>query len=140
MPDGPDVAPVTVPVRNAPATAAARIPAQPEPEPAAAIQVPGNTASPSSRTLAPISEAAPVRAGIVSPPVAANGAPAGVQSGTRPPSPPARRTLASGNNAASAAPPHAPVFNATNPDEEERAILESGWSKSPSSAQRSSPQ
>ena len=36
--------------------------------------------------------------------------------------------------------PHAPVFNANNPDEEERAILESGWSKSPSSAQRSTPQ
>jgi hypothetical protein len=143
MPDGPDVTPATVPVRSAPATAAARAPAQPEPEPApaAAAQVPGDTvAPPVMRPLAPISEAVPVRAGIVSPPVAANGAPASVQSGTRPPSPTANRTLASGDNAASAAQPHAPALNTTNPDDEERAILESGWSKRPSSAQRSTPQ
>jgi hypothetical protein len=140
MPDGPDVAPATAPVRSAPAAAAARAPAQPEPEPAAAIQVPGNTASSSLHTLAPISEAIPVRAGIVSPPVEANGAPASVQSGTRPPSPTARRTLASEDNAASAAQPRAPAFNATNPDDAERAILESGWTKSQSSAPRSPPQ
>ncbi|QIE28593.1 hypothetical protein SBC1_66950 (plasmid) [Caballeronia sp. SBC1] len=141
MPDGPDVA--TAPLRSAPATAAARAPAQPqpEPEPAAAIQVPGEPSSlPVMRPLAPISEAVPVRAGIVSPPVAANGAPAGVQSVTRSPSPAVHRTLASGDNAASAAQPHAPGFNASNPDEEERAILESGWSKSQSSAQRPPPQ
>jgi len=137
MPDGPDVANATAPVRSAPATAAARAPAQPEPEPAAATQVPGNTASPSLHPLAPISEAVPVRAGIVSPPVEANGAPASVQSGTRPPSPTARRAVASGDNAAQ---PRAPGFNASNPDDEERAILESGWTKSQSSAQRPTPQ
>jgi len=87
--------------------------------------------------LAPISEAVPVRAGIVSPPVEANGAPASVQSGTRPPSPTARRAVASGDNAAQ---PRAPGFNASNPDDEERAILESGWTKSQSSAQRPTPQ
>ena len=126
MPDGTDVMPATAPVRGA----------------ATAAQVPGDTASPPAmtRTLAPISEAAPVRAGIVSPRVAANGPPAGVQSMTRQPSPTVRRTLASGDNAASAAQPHAPAFNASNPDEEEREILESGWSKKPSSAQRSTPQ
>ena len=139
MPDGPDVANATAPVRSAPATAAARAPAQPEPEPATATatQVPGNTASPSLHPLAPISEAVPVRAGIVSPPVEANGAPASVQSGTRPPSPTARRAVASGDNAAQ---PRAPGFNASNPDDEERAILESGWTKSQSSAQRPTPQ
>jgi len=142
MPDGPDVAPATSLVRSAPTTAAARASAQPEPEPAAAIQVPGNTASPTLHTVAPINEAVPVRAGIVSPPVEANSTPASVQSGTRPPSPTVRRTVASGDNAASAAQPHASAFDATNPDEEERAILESGWSKSKSqsSAQRSTPQ
>jgi len=92
------------------------------------------------RPLAPISEAVPVRAGIVSPPVAANGAPAAAQSVTRSPSPTVHRTLASGDNAASATQPHAPGFNASNPDEEERAILESGWSKSQSPAQRPAPQ
>jgi hypothetical protein len=58
---------------------------------------------------------------------------------TRQASPTVRRTLASGDNTA-AAQPHAPAFNAANPDDEERAILESGWSKKPSSAQRSTPQ
>ena len=141
MPDGPDVA--AAPLRSAPATAAARAPAQPqpEPEPAAAIQVQGEPSSPPvTRPLAPVSEAVPVRAGIVSPPVAANGAPTGLQGVARPPSPTVRRTLASGDNAASAAQPHAPAFNASNPDEEERAILESGWSKRPSSAQHATPQ
>ena len=126
MPDGPDAMPATAPVRSA----------------AAAAQVPGDTASPPvvTRPLAPVSEAVPVRAGVVPPRVAANGPPASVQSMTRQPSPTVRRTLASGDNAASAAQPHAPTFNAANPDEEERAILESGWSKKPSSAQRSTPQ
>ncbi|MEA3095154.1 MAG: hypothetical protein QOJ04_6496 [Caballeronia sp.] len=141
MPDGPDAMPATAPVRSSPAAATARAPAQPEPEPATAAQVPGDTASPPVvRQLAPISEAVPVRAGIVSPPVAANGAPAGVQNITRSPSPAVHRTLASGDNATSAAQPHAPAFNTTNSDDEERAILESGWSKSKSSAQRSTPQ
>ncbi|MDB5830426.1 MAG: hypothetical protein JWR14_256 [Caballeronia sp.] len=141
MPDGPDAMPATAPVRSSPATATARAPAQPEPEPAAAAQVPGDTASPPvMRQLAPVSEAVPVRAGIVSPPVAANGAPAGVQNITRSPSPTVHRTLASGDNATSAAQPHAPAFNTTNPDDEERAILESGWSKRQSSAHRSTPQ
>ncbi|MFT4507751.1 hypothetical protein [Caballeronia sp. 15711] len=106
MPDGPDAMPATALVGNPPATAA---------------QIPSDTASPTStRPLAPVSEAAPVRAGIVSPPVA--------------------RTAASGRNLTSAAPMHVPAFNSTNADEEERAILESGWSKSPSPAQRSTPQ
>jgi hypothetical protein len=126
MPDGPDLMPATAPVRNA----------------AAPAQVPGDTASPPvvTRPLAPVSEAVPVRAGVVPPRVAANGLPASVQSMTRQPSPTVRRTLASGDNAASAAQPRAPTFNAANPDDEERAILESGWSKKPSSAQRSTPQ
>ncbi|WP_213768971.1 zinc ribbon domain-containing protein [Caballeronia sp. dw_19] len=138
MPDGPNAAPPAV--RSAPANATARAPAQPEPEPAAAIQAPGNTASPSLHTVAPIGEAVPVRAGIVSPPVAANSAPPTMQSNTRPASPTANRTLASGDNAASAAQPRAPGFNATNPDDEERAILESGWARSQSPAQRPPPQ
>lgn len=143
MPDGPDMTPATAPVRSAPANATARAPAQPEPEPepAASTQVPGDTSSqPVMRPLAPVSEAVPVRAAIVSPPVVTNGTPAGVQSGTRPPSPTAHRTLASGDNATSAAQPHAPGFNATNPDDEERAILQSGWTKGKSSAQSPPPQ
>jgi len=112
MPDGPDMAPAPASVRNAPANAAPRAPAQPEPEPATAAQVSGDTpAPPVTHTHAPISEAVPVRAGIVSPPVAA-----------------------------SAAQPRASRFNAANPDDEERAILESGWTKSQSSAQRPAPQ
>ena len=126
MPDGTDAMPATAPVRSA----------------ATATQVPGDTTSLPvvTRPLAPVSEAVPVRAGVVSPRVAANGPPASVQSMTRQPSPTVRRTLASGDNAASAAQPRAPAFNASNPDDEERAILESGWSKKPSSAQRSTPQ
>jgi hypothetical protein len=141
MPDGPDVSPARAPVRSSPATATARAPAQAEPEPA--TEGPGATyAPPVVRPLAPVTEAVPVRAGIASPPVAANGAPAGMQAVPRPPSSTVRRTPASGDNAASAAQPHAPAFNASNTDEEERAILESGWSKSksPSSAQHSTPQ
>jgi hypothetical protein len=145
MPDGPDMTPATAPVRSSPANAAARAPAQPEPEPepepAAFTQVPGDTSSqPVMRPLAPITEAVPVRAAIVSPPVVTNGAPAGAQSGTRPPSPTIHRTLASGDNAAGAAQPHAPGFNGTNPDDEERAILQSGWTKGHSSAQSPPPQ
>jgi hypothetical protein len=142
MPDGPDAMPATALAPSAPATAAARAPAQLDPERAMAAKVPGDTDSPPvvTRPLAPISESVPVRAGNVSPPVAANGLPAGVQSMTRQAPPTVRRTLASGDNTASAAQPHAPAFNAANPDEEERAILESGWSKKPSSAQRSTPQ
>jgi len=126
MPDGTDAMPATAPVRSA----------------ATATQVPGDTTSLPvvTRPLAPVSEAVPVRAGVVSPRVAANGPPASVQSITRQPSPTVRRTLASGDNAASAAQPRAPAFKASNPDDEERAILESGWSKKPSSAQRSTPQ
>ncbi|WP_158940057.1 zinc ribbon domain-containing protein [Burkholderia sp. S171] len=56
------------------------------------------------------------------------------------PEPAARRALASGDNAASPAQPRVSSFNASNPDDEERAILESGWSKSPSSAQHAPPQ
>jgi hypothetical protein len=137
--------PATALVRSSPATAAARAPTQLEPEPAAAAQISGDAASPTViRQLAPVSEAVPVRAGIVSPPVAANaanGAPAVMQSTARPASPAVHRTLAPGDNATSAAQARAPAFNTTsNPDDEERAILESGWSKSQPSAQRSTPQ
>ena len=139
MPDGPDSAAV----RSAPspANAAARAPAQPdpEPEPAAAPRIPGDIPSPPvTHSLAPITEAAPVRAAIVSPPVAASSAPAGTRSGTRPLSPTATRTLASGDNTASgsqSSQAHVPGFNATNPDDQERAILQSGWTKKQPSQQ-----
>ena len=126
MPDGPEAMPATAPERSVPATA----------------QVPGDTASPLvvPRPLAPNSNTVPARAAVVSPPVAANVPPAGVQGMTRQASPTVRRTIASGDNAASAAQPHASAFNASDPDEEERAILQSGWSKKPSSAQRATSQ
>ncbi|MDN7181628.1 hypothetical protein M0D69_27210 [Caballeronia sp. SEWSISQ10-4 2] len=137
MPDGPD--PAAVRSAPSPANAAARAPAQPdpEPEPAAAARIPADIPSPPViHSLAPITEAVPVRAAIVSPPVAASSAPAVARSSTRPPSPTATRAPASGDNAASGTQQHAPGFNATNPDDQERAILQSGWTKNQPSQQR----
>jgi hypothetical protein len=137
MPDGPE--PAAVRSAPSPANAAARAPAQPdpEPEPAAAAVIPGDIPSPPViHALAPITEAVPVRAAIVSPPVAANSAPTVTRSSTRPPSPTATRTLASGDNAASGSQPHAPGVTTTNPDDEERAILQSGWAKNQPSLRR----
>jgi hypothetical protein len=137
MPEGPD--PAAVRSAPSPANAAARAPAQPdpEPEPAAAARIPADIPSPPViHTLAPITEAIPVRAAIVSPPVAASSAPAVTRSSTRPPSPTATRTLASGDNATSGTQPHAPGVTTTNPDDEERAILQSGWTKNQPSQQR----
>jgi hypothetical protein len=136
MPDGPE--PAAVRSAPSPANAAARAPAQPEPEPepAAATRIPGDSPSPPViHALAPITEAVPVRAAIVSPAVAASIAPAVTRSSTRPQSATATRTLASGDNAASGTQPHAPGVATTNPDDEERAILQSGWTKNQPSRQ-----
>jgi hypothetical protein len=115
MPDGPETAPVGAATPNAPAPA-------PVPAP-----IP-----------APIIEAVPVRAVAAPQAAAATNTPEipTPQTSTRPSSPTAPRTLASGDNAASAEQPKAPAYNTTNTDAEERAILESGWNKNQSSKQR----
>ncbi len=136
MPDGPAAMPNTA----APAVAHAPTPAEPAPSHAAATQAPGDASqTPLVRSPAPIIEAAPVRTVAVPQGAAATGTqdlPA-PQASTRSSSPTATRTLASGDNAANGTQPKAPAYNAADTDAEERAILESGWKKSPSSKPRS---
>ena len=87
--------------------------------------------------IAPVTEAVPVRANVTPPsatmipatPVTTSPAPVSVT-----------RTLASGDNTQNTVQPKTPVRNTTDPDAEERAILESGWTKGQSSKQRPPPQ
>lgn len=143
MPDGPETAPVRAASPNAsPANAPAPpvVHVTPLVEPvsahAATTQAPDDVPStPVIRTLAPITEAVPV-------PVRSAAAPQATAAISAPGNPgiatsqTTTRSLASGDNATSGAHPKAPAYNATNSDAEERAILESGWSKSQSSKQR----
>ncbi|KQR74251.1 hypothetical protein ASG35_20975 [Burkholderia sp. Leaf177] len=113
MPDGPET-----PVARAasPATPAVRTP---------------------SLDTQPVTEAVPVRAN-VSPP-SATMIPAS-QVATNPAPVIVTRTLAAGDNSPNTVQPKTPVRSTTDADAEERAILESGWSKGQSSKQRQTPQ
>jgi hypothetical protein len=136
MPDGPAAMPATA----APAVARATSPAEPAPSHGATTQAPDDVSqTPLVRTPAPITEAVPVRSVAVPQGAAATGTqdlPA-PQASAHSSSPTAARTLASGDNAANGTQPKAPAYNAADTDAEERAILESGWKKSPSSKPRS---
>jgi hypothetical protein len=133
MPDGPETAPIRAATPNAPA------PAEPAPSHAATTQAPDDAPSPPTvRMPAPIIESVPVHTVATPQGAAATSTPdmPAPPATVRSSSPTATRTLASGDNAASGTRPKAPANNATDTDAEERAILESGWSKNQSSKQR----
>jgi hypothetical protein len=111
MPDGPDA-----PVAHAASPAA----------PVAVRTPPAETSPiPNADQTTSVTDAAPVRAAVAiipATPVTHNPAPAT-----------AARTLASGDNAPSTAQSKTTAHNTADPDAEERAILESGWTKAQSS-------
>lgn len=118
MPDGPDA-----PVARA-ASPAAPVTVRTPPAEASPI--------PNADQTTPVTDTAPVRAAVAiipATPVAPDPAPAA-----------AARTLASGDNAQSTAQPKTTAHHTTDPDAEERAILESGWTKGQSSKQLPPPQ